>query len=410
MRIVFSTEWFSEGMGYSENILPVVMARMGHEVFVVSSTMQVYGDHEFYPEVYERFLGPSMVEPGTKVINGVTVIRLPILIWWKRLKIVRARTRTVLGLKPDIVFSWDPRSIQTVLHSFAAWGARYKLFSAVHTVASIYPAYYKYKTMPLRNRMRLRFTDTLLGWLAARRIELCYANTPDAAQIAWQFFGIPVRAVKIIPSGIDVAHLRPVSSLDDATMREQIRASLKVTADEMLCIYTGRLTDAKNPKCLADAIRILRVSGHKFRAIFFGEGEQAYDIAAVEGCRVLPFVKYEELPLYYRAADIGVWPRQESISMTDAAACGIPIVVSDRMLATERINGNGVSFRENDPTDLTRVLLNLSDPVMRARLGSCGAERMAAHFNIEKTAAEIIADFHRAHASLGSSTGRATDA
>lgn len=56
MRIVFSTDWYSEGMGYSENILPTVLARMGHDVFVVSSTMQVNGNSPFYADTYEKLV------------------------------------------------------------------------------------------------------------------------------------------------------------------------------------------------------------------------------------------------------------------------------------------------------------------------------------------------------------------
>lgn len=410
MRIVFSTEWYSEGMGYSENILPTVLARLGHEVYVVSSTMQVYGDHAFYRDVYERFLGPPIVEPGTKQLDGVTVIRLPIQLWWKRFKIARGRVRTVLDLKPDIVFSWDPRSSQTVMLSAASWLAGYKLFSGVHTVASVYPAYYHYAEMPLLRRAWLRLTDTWVGWFASRKIEVCYANTPDAVEIALRFFGARPGTVKLIPSGLDIAHLRPARTPEDATERAQIRASLGVGDDEILCIYTGRLTTAKNPKCLADAIRILRANGKRYRAIFFGEGEQAAEIAAVGGCVVMPFVKYKLLPSYYRAVDIGVWPRQESISMTDAAACGTPIVASDRMLATERIDGNGRSYKENDPEDLARVLVELADPALRATLGARGAEKMAAQFNIEKTAGEILADFRRALDGVPAGREATTDA
>ncbi|MDA7679710.1 glycosyltransferase family 4 protein [bacterium] len=395
MRIVFATDWYSEGMGYSENILPAVLARMGHDVFVVSSTMQVYGNCDFYADTYEQFLGPAIVEPGTKVINGVTVIRLPIQVWWKRFKVAKAKTRTVLGLKPDIVYSWDPRSLQTLLLSMTAWTSKYKLFSSVHTLASVYPAYYRYKTMPLLQRLRLRLVDTLIGWLASQRIDVCYACAPDAAEIAIKFFGVRFDTVKYIVLGFDITHFHPVRTIEDHTDRNRIRASLQIASDEIVCIYTGRFTVDKNPKCLADAIGILRASGHKYRAIFLGKGEQTADIAAVDGCKILPFVKHEKLPLYYRAIDIGVWPREESISMLDATACGIPIVASDRMLARDRIDGNGLSYRENDPADLASVLIQLGDSGLRKRLGTHGVEKVAAQFDIETVATEIVADFQQ---------------
>ena len=395
MRIIFSTDWYSEGMGYSENVLPQVFSRMGHEVYVISSTLQVYGDHDFYEEVYGKFLGNAIVEPGTKIINGVTVIRLPILVWWKRLKIAQSRTKTILNLKPDIVFAWDPRSYQTVLLSMASVFHKFKLFSAVHTVASVYPAYYHFKSMSFFQKLRLRIFDTFIGWISSLRIEICYTNTIDAAEIATKFFGVKKDKVKFMPSSHDANHFHPIMDKNDHCEKNSLRASLGISKESILCIYSGRFTDAKNPKCLADAINILRSNGHLYNAIFLGEGNQSEYIAFVDGCLIKSFIKYEELPKYYRAADIGVWPRQESISMSDATSCGIPIVVSNLMLAKDRIDGNGVTYSENDPIDLARILLDLRDKDLRFKLGSLGSKKIKENYSIDFIAEKYILDFEK---------------
>ena len=393
MRIVFSNDWYSEGMGYMDNILPKALAARGHEVFVVSSTMQVYGDHSFYDKVYKRFLGEPIVEPGTKVVDGVTLIRLPITLWWKRFKIAKGRTRLILSLKPDIVYAWDPRAFHTVLLSLASWFSSFKLFTSVHTVASVYPAYFSFKNWSLGRRLYLRLTDTLLGWISCKRMSLCYATTPDAADIAVRFFGARKDSIKQLVHGLDTGLFHPGRSQTDIEERDKARAELGFEPHEIICIYTGRLTEAKNPLCLAAAIEILRKNGLPFRAIFLGEGEQAEKIAAIDGCRVESFIPYVHLGGGYRAVDIGVWPRQESISMIDAAACGLPIVVSDRVKAVERIEGNGLTYEENNPDDLAKVLARLEDPQLRAKLGRRGAEKMEAMFSVEQMADALLADF-----------------
>jgi glycosyltransferase involved in cell wall biosynthesis len=395
MRIVFSTDWYSEGMGYSENVLPQVLSRMGHEVYVVSSTLQVYGDHDFYENVYGKFLGASIVEPGIKIINGVTVIRLPIILWWKRLKIARGRTRAILNLKPDIVFAWDPRSYQTVLLSLTSIFSSYKLFSAVHTVASVYPAYYHFNSMNIMQKLRLRLFDTFIGWVSSLRIEMCYANTKDAAEIASKFFGVNSKKVKFIPSSLDTNHFHPVIDDNDKSEKEYVRASLGFSNESILCIYSGRFTKDKNPNCLAEAIKILRSNGYNYNGIFLGEGEQFELISSTEGCLVKSFIKYEELPKYYRAADIGVWPRQESISMSDASSCGIPIVVSNLMSAKDRIDGNGVTYLENDPIDLARVLLDLKSKEVRLKLGIIGSKKIIENYSLDLIAKEYILNFQK---------------
>jgi len=101
---------------------------------------------------------------------------------------------------------------------------------------------------------------------------------------------------------------------------------------------------------------------------------------------VHPFVNLRELPRFFRAADIGVWPTQESMSMLDATACGLPIVVNNTLTARERIEGNGLSYRLNDCEDLIRVLTSLRAPERRQELGRCGAEKIRRQFGWDSIA------------------------
>ena len=41
MKIVLISQFFSEGMGYTENILPKYLSKLGHEAIVISSDLQV---------------------------------------------------------------------------------------------------------------------------------------------------------------------------------------------------------------------------------------------------------------------------------------------------------------------------------------------------------------------------------
>jgi len=110
---------------------------------------------------------------------------------------------------------------------------------------------------------------------------------------------------------------------------------------------------------------------------------------------VKSFIKYEELPKYYRAADIGVWPRQESISMSDASSCAIPIVVSNLMSAKDRIDGNGFTYLENDPLDLARVLLDLQSKELRLKLGTIGSIKIIENYSLDFNANKYILDFEK---------------
>ena len=82
--------------------------------------------------------------------------------------------------------------------------------------------------------------------------------------------------------------------------------------------------------------------------------------------------------------------------MLDAAACGLPIVVNDRLVAVERIEGNGITYRLNDVNDLVRALESLRDPALRKQLGQSGAKKMACEFSWMSIAKRRMKDYETA--------------
>ncbi len=144
---------------------------------------------------------------------------------------------------------------------------------------------------------------------------------------------------------------------------------------------------------LAKAIDKLVSKGEPFEALFMGDGEQSEEIKKCRGCHVHEFIPYHELPLYYSIADIGIWPRQESTSMIDAAACGLPIIISNKVQAKERVEGNGLTYIENDATDLANVILKLKNTELRKKLGNAGANKIQNNFSWDKIATNRIEDY-----------------
>jgi glycosyltransferase involved in cell wall biosynthesis len=187
--------------------------------------------------------------------------------------------------------------------------------------------------------------------------------------------------VEVKHLGVDTDVFYPVSTPGHAAERAQTRRELDVEDDELLCIYSGKLTADKNALVIAQAVNRLRQQGRKFRFVCIGEGAQKDAIAAAPWSAVLPFMPYQALARYYRAADIAIWPTNESTSMLDAAACGVTIIVSDGIVYRDHVDGNGLIIRMGDLGDLVEKLESLSDPARRAELGAAGAEKMVTKFS-----------------------------
>jgi glycosyltransferase involved in cell wall biosynthesis len=66
------------------------------------------------------------------------------------------------------------------------------------------------------------------------------------------------------------------------------------------------------------------------------------------------FVPNNELPKFYNAADIGIWPGDHSITAIEAVATGLPIIVPNDDLAYKILfdNGSAIGYTRGDITSL----------------------------------------------------------
>ncbi|HET7819666.1 MAG TPA: glycosyltransferase family 4 protein [Bacteroidia bacterium] len=388
MKIVILSSWFSERMGYIENCLSKSLAKQGHEVHVVSSTAQVYYNHPDYKKIYEPFLGKNIQEEGVRLLDGYKLHRLPFYNLNNKI-IFKNLGRTLKNINPDIVQVFDASSYTTLQAAWYKIIFGYTLFTANHTVASVFPLFQK-GTNSIVHRIFFWFTRTIPGKLINHVTKKCYPPTVDARDIAIKYYGVSPEKTKLAPLGVDTDFFKPMLSAED---RKDKRNKLGFSENDIVCIYTGRFTDGKNPLCLAKAINRLNESGMAFKGLFMGDGPQWNEIKNQNGCTIHKFVPYHELPEYYGIADIGVWPKQESTSMIDAAACGLPIIISNKVLAKERVDGNGLTYEENNVDSLIEALLQLEDPALRKQLSDIGIRKMQTHYSWDKIARERIEDY-----------------
>jgi glycosyltransferase involved in cell wall biosynthesis len=400
VKIAIVSAFYSEGMGYSENCLSKALAKLGHDVHVVTSTYNVYGNEALYDVTYREFLGPRKVHPGEIVIDGYTVHRLKahLVSGYVRLHGMNALIR---ALAPDIVHSLEVGSLQTYeLAALNVFG-RFKLFTETHQTMSVMRPYMRNPDGQVLRRLVYRATRTLPTFLSSLTMELCYAVTPDCAEVARRFYGVPEHKIRLLSLGADTDMFHPVESDADEQQRQAVRRACGCGPEDILCVYTGRFTNDKNPLVLARAIDRLVETDPRYKGLFIGDGAQKEEIAKCRNLRIVPFMKHTELAQHYRAADLGVWPRQESMSMIDAAASGIPIIASNRMGEPGRVQGNGMFYEENDVASLVAVLKSLAHGAERRRLGSSGRKKMLEGFSWNSFARTLDTDFKAALAGRG---------
>lgn len=394
MKIVVVSTFYSEGMGYAENCLPKFLALRGHEVHVITSEMNVYGNEPGYAQTYESFLGPARQPLGSFPVDGYVVHRLAASNVGGYVRL-RGLPRKLRELSPDIVHSMEVASVQT----FALAGLRlfsdFRLFAETHQHLSVMKPYMREGQGQFVSRLAYRATRTVPTFLASTAVERCYAIAPDCAFVANEYYGVPRSKIVVQSLGTDTELFRPAAPEERANGSRiaALRTELGFDAGDVICIYTGRFSRDKNPLLLAKAVELLAGRGIPFRGLFIGEGVQRDEIAAQSRSVVVPFMKQRLLGDYYRMADVAVWPTQESMSMLDAASAGLPVVASDRIGESERIAGNGAVYREGDAGELAHVLLGMASAEHRALLGRAGRAKVLEKFSWSVIAGRIEADY-----------------
>lgn len=402
LKIVYLTEHFTKKMGYIENGLPKALGRLGHDVHVVAANLQHYYHLPEYREVYEPFIGPAVQPCGVEQYDGITLHRLPHQIVLGQARI-RGQARKLRALRPDVVQTIGTNTWVALEAAVLQPVLGYALFTGGHrSSCTLAPSLLNAPRISLP-RLKSDIRRMVPGWFVHRFATTCYAVTPDNADVVTRFYGVPQEKCVVTSLGVDTDLFHPPKDEAEREERRRVRERLGFGPSEVVLIYTGRLTESKNALLLATAVTELRGRGKPFRGLFLGDGPQRQRIEQTDGCVVHSFVPYAELPPFYRAADVAVWPREITTSTLDAAACGLPVVMSHEYetLAPERVCGIGLTYQGNGLSDLVRVLESLGDEHLRGELGQAGAERMARDFSWIALAGKRSDDYEAARAAKG---------
>lgn len=393
MRIVILCESFAQDMGYLSAVLPKYLAREGAEVHVVALDVPPYHRAPDFRGQVPDFVAAQALPAGT--VRDVDGFRVHILAhgFIGRFSYAKALRRCLSELRPDVVYSLGAIGPLPLQAALLLPELNYKLFTGNHTSAEMFPLA-RAEHPALRDLARAFAMRFVPGRMVSLVTERCYCRTAGCGEIATRYFGVQPSKICVVPLGVDTELFFVNGDAAARARRSQLRRELGFADDDIVCINTGRMVAHKNLQLMTAAIAELRAQGVPFAGLFLGDGPERVAIAGKPGCVVRDFTPFRALPDYYRAADIAVWPAGESTSMLDAAACGLPLVVSERI--DIHLDGNGVVVRQDDGESLTRALAALADPALRARLGHAGARLMRDEFGWEHAARVRMRHFEEA--------------
>lgn len=380
MRIVHVIDYFQPKLGYQETFLAREHARSGHEVYVVTSDR--YNPIVYSGSAAKAVMGSRKAGDGFFVEEGIKVWRLKTLSEFLHMIWIIGLEEKIQELEPDVV----------VMHGIASFAAIRvaRLKKRTGDFKLIYDDHMTYDNSRSKLRVLYPIFKRLFSRLIQQTADALVAILPETRTFMNRRYGISLDRVTLIPLGADDELFRY-----DAADRKEIRNRFNIGESDIVFIYTGKVVPSKRLPLLIEAISMLK-NRDSLKVLIVGGSSRPYlaelqrDIKArgLEG----KFIWHEavpnmELPQFYSAADIAVWPSGASIGQREAMACGLPIIISEDSRVTELIDyTNGLVYRDEDASDLARQMEKLLAPELRSKMG-----RNSRRFVEEKLSWKIIA-------------------
>ena len=205
-------------------------------------------------------------------------------------------------------------------------------------------------------------------------------------------------------STVDVALFRRASAAARPA-REQRKAALGIRRGRVL-LYCGQFIERKGLRTLVDAYAIVKQQYADVALVLVGYGplradlERAVEERGLSDVHVLGHVGVDAMPALYALGDIFVLPSTEEtwgLVVNEAMACGLPVIVSDRVGSAPdlvREGRNGFVVPAGDADSLAqRALQVLRDEALLGRLATCSTELITA-FTPERAAEQFAAAVH----------------
>ncbi|MBW3572290.1 MAG: glycosyltransferase family 4 protein [Gemmatimonadetes bacterium] len=285
--------------------------------------------------------------------------------------------RELLRREWDVVHCWEEPFILAGAQ-VAAWTPRRTrlVFATFQNLPKRYPPPFGWM-----ERYAMRRAD---GWIAfGRLVEQVLASRPTYAR----------RPHRVIAPGVDTALFRR-----DRQARARVRASLGWgDAGPPIVGYLGRFVPEKGMETL---MRALDGCAEPCRALFVGGGRMEAEVRAWaarhgERVRVVTGVAHDAVPDYLNAMDLLCapsrttrrWHEQLGRMLTEAMACGVPVIGSDSGEIPHVIADAGLIAPEDDVGAWTRAIDSLlADPSRRADLAGRGLARVEAEYALDAVA------------------------
>jgi glycosyltransferase involved in cell wall biosynthesis len=369
MRIVHVTSYQIPGAGYEEIYLAREQVALGHDVTILTSN---YLHPPGFYAVLSRRVPQRQVAPSDDKSEGVRIVRLASReiggrVWLGGLE------RQINEIRPDIVHCHNVLQFHPMRLALmkAAGRCRFALVVDGHMQTSLMRG-------TIGGKLFYGFYGIVAQPLVGRYVAHYSAKNDDARHFMETACGIR-RPIEVITLGVDTE-----TFVASNGRRHEWRSRVGIPENAVLFLNTGKLIPAKGLHLLIGAAIQLLQGGSAIHVAFVGDSEPTLveamrqrikDAGFEDNFHFQPGIPHSELPSVYAAADVGVWPRLESIAVLEALSSSLPVIINSSSSYAALIHeGAGLVFDSGDRGSLARAMLALCEPLKRDTMGAAGRQ------------------------------------
>jgi glycosyltransferase involved in cell wall biosynthesis len=358
--------WYIPKMGYQENFLAAEQKKLGVNVEIITSDR--VPEYKGYERNVGSIIGGRIIGTGIFEENNVKIHRLPSLFEMNGQILLKGLIKKLKQLKPDIVQAhgaFSPLTLQVILCSTYL---NYSVFVDDHSHET------NFYIDSLATRMYIILIK-LFYFRYGNRVCFWMPVTYSAKQILQSVLKIPDNKITLLPLGADQSRFKKSKEL-----RKIGRNESGIKDDSLLILSSGKFDERKDIYFLIKAFEKVCEEYPNIYLLLLGSGSEEYIIklkdminsAGLDSNVIFKnFVPNSELSKYYNAADIGVWPGDPSITVIEAVATGLPVIIPKNDPAYQVLVESNASIcfeRRNVDSLSTAILKLIKNQNMRYKL------------------------------------------
>jgi len=366
IKIVHIMSWYIPKMGYQENFLAAEQKKLGVNVEIITSDR--VPEYKGYERNVGSIIGGRIIGTGIFEENNVKIHRLPSLFEMNGQILLKGLIKKLKQLKPDIVQAhgaFSPLTLQVILCSTYL---NYSVFVDDHSHET------NFYIDSLATRMYIILIK-LFYFRYGNRVCFWMPVTYSAKQILQSVLKIPDNKITLLPLGADQSRFKKSKEL-----RKIGRNESGIKDDSLLILSSGKFDERKDIYFLIKAFEKVCEEYPNIYLLLLGSGSEEYIIklkdminsAGLDSNVIFKnFVPNSELSKYYNAADIGVWPGDPSITVIEAVATGLPVIIPKNDPAYQVLVESNASIcfeRRNVDSLSTAILKLIKNQNMRYKL------------------------------------------